>query len=73
VFLVQIVSALALLKLATTIVDLIALYFLPQKAYYRDFKYQVTKDFSDVRDAEREKKRRASEPSNINYICFYSN
>jgi len=62
VFLVQMVSALALLKLATTIVDLIALNLLPHKAYYRDFKYQVTKDFSDVRDEEREMKRRASAP-----------
>ena len=67
------VSALALLKLATTIVDLIALNLLPHKAYYRDFKYQVTKDFSDVRDEEREMKRRASAPGLFQFffIVFF--
>jgi hypothetical protein len=53
VLLVQLVSALALLKVATTIVDLIAVQLLPHKAYYKDLKYQVSRDFSDLRAEER--------------------
>jgi hypothetical protein len=53
VLLVQLVSALALLKVATTIVDLIAVQLLPHKAYYKDLKYQISRDFSDLRAEER--------------------
>jgi hypothetical protein len=53
VLLLQLVSALALLKLATTIVDLLAIQLMPHKAYYRDLKYQISRDFSDVRMEDR--------------------
>lgn len=51
--LVQLVSALALLKVASTIVDLIAIRAMPHRAYYKDLKWQVSQDFSDVRSEER--------------------
>lgn len=62
--LVQLVSALALLKVATTIVDLIAIRFLPHKDYYRDLKFQVSRDFSDLRQEER-RQSAGGEPKKI--------
>lgn len=51
--LVQLVSALGLLSVATVVVELLMLYVLPHKKHYSKYKYQETVDFSDVRDAER--------------------
>ncbi|KAI9138325.1 hypothetical protein BKA69DRAFT_1092241 [Paraphysoderma sedebokerense] len=42
-------GALALLKVASTLVDLLMLYALPQKTLYTDAKYENTADFSDIR------------------------
>eukprot|EP00300_Choanocystis_sp_HF-7_P023946 c25338_g1_i1.p1 GENE.c25338_g1_i1~~c25338_g1_i1.p1 ORF type:complete len:417 (+),score=93.99 c25338_g1_i1:32-1252(+) len=51
--LVQLVTALALLKVSTVVVDSIALYFKELKGLYRKAKIEETEDFSDVRDALR--------------------
>jgi hypothetical protein len=67
VLLLQLVSALALLSIATTIVDLLALRLMPHKGYYKDLKFQVSRDFSDVRSED----RRASlggEPKKIEHV-----
>eukprot|EP01111_Echinosteliopsis_oligospora_P016821 TRINITY_DN7116_c0_g1_i2.p1 TRINITY_DN7116_c0_g1~~TRINITY_DN7116_c0_g1_i2.p1 ORF type:complete len:418 (-),score=74.27 TRINITY_DN7116_c0_g1_i2:19-1272(-) len=57
VLLIQLTSALALIKVATTIVDLIAIYLLPRKSQYKNAKYQMTEDFSDIAKKEREAQR----------------
>ena len=51
--LTNIVAAIALIKVATTFVELLMLYFLPERALYRAAKYKKTEDFSDVRDRMR--------------------
>eukprot|EP01113_Clastostelium_recurvatum_P004575 TRINITY_DN1201_c0_g1_i3.p1 TRINITY_DN1201_c0_g1~~TRINITY_DN1201_c0_g1_i3.p1 ORF type:complete len:407 (+),score=106.78 TRINITY_DN1201_c0_g1_i3:122-1342(+) len=60
--LIQLTTALALMRLATTLVDMAAIHVLPRKLLYKGAKYQLTEDFSDLmaakkRDAEEEKKR----------------
>jgi hypothetical protein len=65
VLLVQLVSALALLKVATTIVDLIAVQLLPHKAYYKDLKYQISRDFSDLRAEERRNSQEANNKDGV--------
>eukprot|EP00002_Diphylleia_rotans_P032296 TRINITY_DN6771_c0_g1_i1.p1 TRINITY_DN6771_c0_g1~~TRINITY_DN6771_c0_g1_i1.p1 ORF type:complete len:204 (-),score=51.90 TRINITY_DN6771_c0_g1_i1:87-698(-) len=49
VLLVNLVSALALLAAASTIVDLLALKVMPMRKHYQNYKMEVTADFSDVR------------------------
>eukprot|EP00002_Diphylleia_rotans_P032298 TRINITY_DN6771_c0_g2_i1.p1 TRINITY_DN6771_c0_g2~~TRINITY_DN6771_c0_g2_i1.p1 ORF type:complete len:413 (-),score=101.93 TRINITY_DN6771_c0_g2_i1:169-1407(-) len=49
VLLVQLVSGLALLAAATTVVDLLALKVMPMRKHYQNYKMEVTADFSDVR------------------------
>ena len=51
--LIQLVAGLALLKVAATMVDLLATKLLPHKQLYSDLKYQHSHDFSDIRDIER--------------------
>ncbi|KAJ3277611.1 cytochrome c oxidase subunit 1 [Borealophlyctis nickersoniae] len=53
------VTALALLKVSTTIVELLMLSVLPQKLLYQKAKFEDTEDFSDIRDkmASQKKKR----------------
>jgi hypothetical protein len=50
VLLVQLTTSLALIKVATTVVDLIAIRLLPRKGLYKAAKYEVTEDFSDLTD-----------------------
>jgi ATP P2X receptor len=52
--LIQLVSALGLLSVASLVVEIMMLYILPHKRYYQKYKYQETVDFSDVRDSEKE-------------------
>lgn len=54
--LIQLTTSLALYKVAVLVVDLIAIYLMPQRKHYRDYKYELTEDFSDVRDREKEEK-----------------
>jgi hypothetical protein len=54
VALVQLVSALGLLSVATLITELLMLYVLPHRRFYTQYKFEDTVDFSDVRDAEAE-------------------
>ena len=56
--LIQLTTSLALYKVAVLLVDMIALYLMPQRKHYRDYKFELTEDFSDVRDREREEKAR---------------
>lgn len=48
--LVQAVSAMGLLSIATLLVELIMLYVLPLREYYGKVKFEETEDFSDFRD-----------------------
>ena len=48
--LINLVAAAALIKVATTVVDLVAIKLLPQRSIYRKYKYEETLDFSDIRD-----------------------
>jgi hypothetical protein len=48
----NLVSGLVLVKIATTIVDVVALRLLPQRALYQRYKYEKTEDFSDIRDGK---------------------
>lgn len=50
--LIQLVTSLGLISVATILVDLIMLKLLPHKKKYGEYKYEVTQDFSDIRDAE---------------------
>lgn len=47
--LIQLTTSLALMKVATTAVDLIAINILPAKILYRKAKYEKTEDFSDLK------------------------
>jgi hypothetical protein len=47
--LIQLVSALGLMSVATLVVDMLMLYLMPLRDFYNRYKYQVTEDFSDVR------------------------
>jgi len=51
--LTALVNGFVLLKVATTIVDLLLLYIMPQKDIYKKHKFEVTEDFSDVRAMNR--------------------
>jgi len=53
--LLQLTTSLTLIKLATVIVDQIAMYILPKKSLYKAAKYERTEDFSDIADAEKRK------------------
>lgn len=50
--LVNLVSGVVLIKVATTIVDLVAIRLLPQRSYYKQYKYEETVDFSDLREGK---------------------
>jgi len=52
----NLVASIAMLSVASTIVESLMLYILPQKGVYRRFKFEITDDFSDIRDHEREAK-----------------
>jgi len=52
--LIQLVSALGLLGVATLVVELFMLYVLPHRRFYNKYKFEETVDFSDIRDAEDE-------------------
>jgi len=56
VALVQLVSALGLLSVATLAVELCMLYLLPERKLYFKYKFEDTADFSDVRDAQEQEK-----------------
>ena len=56
--LVNLVSALALIAVATSVVDLLMLKVLPMKEEYNKAKFEKTKDFSDVRDEMEEQERK---------------
>ena len=43
-------SGLGLLAAATVVVDLLAMYVLPEKSEYMKYKYTSTVDFSDFRE-----------------------
>lgn len=48
--LTALVSGAVLVKAASTVVDLLLLYIMPDKALYAKHKFEVTDDFSDVRE-----------------------
>jgi hypothetical protein len=50
--LINLVSGIVLIKVATTVVDMVAIRLLPQKDYYRQYKYEETVDFSDLREGK---------------------
>eukprot|EP01065_Artemidia_motanka_P016692 TRINITY_DN2029_c1_g1_i1.p1 TRINITY_DN2029_c1_g1~~TRINITY_DN2029_c1_g1_i1.p1 ORF type:complete len:609 (+),score=215.61 TRINITY_DN2029_c1_g1_i1:42-1829(+) len=52
VLLLQLTTSLALLAVAVTAVDAIALNILPNKKTYNAYKFQITEDFSDLRDGK---------------------
>jgi hypothetical protein len=52
VFLIQLTTSLTLLAIANTIVDLLALYVMPDRKKYYELKYETSEDFSELRKAE---------------------
>jgi len=60
VLLTSIVAGLVLLGIATTIVDVLMIYgpikLMPQKSLYKETKYELSKDFSDVRKEKKQEK-----------------
>ena len=50
--LIQLTTSLTLFAVATVIVDFVALYVLPDKEIYDNYKYEKTEDFSDRRAAQ---------------------
>jgi len=52
---VNLVGAFVLLKAATTLVDLLMEYVMPDKMKYKQHKYEESEDFSDVRDRENDR------------------
>jgi len=52
VLLLQATTSLALIAVAVTVVDALAMYILPNRVLYRAYKYQVTEDFSEIRDGK---------------------
>jgi len=55
--LTSIVNGMVLLKVATTIVDLLLLYAMPEKDIYKKSKYELTEDFSDLREMKKQNKQ----------------
>jgi len=47
---IQIASGMGMLTLITTIVDFIAMRFMPMRKYYGHYKYELSADFSDIKD-----------------------
>eukprot|EP01110_Echinostelium_bisporum_P009751 TRINITY_DN34006_c0_g1_i1.p1 TRINITY_DN34006_c0_g1~~TRINITY_DN34006_c0_g1_i1.p1 ORF type:complete len:371 (-),score=117.97 TRINITY_DN34006_c0_g1_i1:14-1126(-) len=54
--LTSIVNGFVLLKLSSTIVDLLLLYVMPEKDLYKKSKFETTEDFSDMRNDRKSKK-----------------
>lgn len=57
--LTALVSGAVLVKVAATVVDLLLLYIMPDKLLYRKHKFEVTDDFSDVRELKEKEKSQA--------------
>ncbi|KAG4091117.1 hypothetical protein H8356DRAFT_1709489 [Neocallimastix lanati (nom. inval.)] len=65
----NLVASIAMLSVASTVVESLMLYILPEKGVYRRYKFEITDDFSDIRDneksARKEEKRRMQEEEMI--------
>ncbi|RUP02119.1 hypothetical protein BC936DRAFT_140644 [Jimgerdemannia flammicorona] len=55
--LINLIAGLALMKVATTIVELLMLQLLPQRNHYKESKFEHTEDFSNLREQIKEQKR----------------
>jgi len=60
--LINLVSGLVLVKVAATLVDVLALKLLPQRDIYKKYKYEMTADFSDIRDGKVQVEFKEDEP-----------
>lgn len=49
---IQLTTSLTLLAICNTIIDLLALYVMPDREEYRKAKFETTEDFSDLRKAK---------------------
>jgi len=56
-FLIQLTTALALIKVATTVVDLVALNILPRRKDYQSAKFERTEDFSELMELKKKAKQ----------------
>jgi len=66
--LIQLTTSLALLKIATTLVDLVAIKLLPRRKLYHIAKFEMTQDFSDLAKAQHEEKRKTKEPRGLDMM-----
>jgi len=57
----NLVASIAMLSVASTVVESLMLYILPEKGIYRRFKYELTEDFSDIRDHNKLEKKEIKE------------
>ena len=55
--LIQLTTSLTLFATATVLTDFLAIYVLPDRNHYNDYKYEVTPDFSDMRHELEERER----------------
>jgi hypothetical protein len=63
---IQITTSLTLLAIATTVIDLLAIYIMPDRSAYYAAKYETTGDFSDIR---RGRRRREPENTGATQVC----
>jgi hypothetical protein len=61
--LIQLTTSLALIKLASVIVDQLAIRVLPRKEHYKTAKFELTEDMSDVADREKAEKLKKKQES----------
>ncbi|ORX86671.1 hypothetical protein BCR32DRAFT_264826 [Anaeromyces robustus] len=57
----NLVASIAMLSVASSVVESLMLYILPEKGIYRRFKYELTEDFSDIRDHNKLEKKELKE------------
>jgi len=57
----NLVASIAMLSVASTIVESLMLYVLPEKGDYRKLKYLISEDFSDIRDGRKRDKAERGE------------
>jgi len=57
----NLVASIAMLSVASKIVESLMLYILPEKGIYKRFKFELTEDFSDIRDNNKRNKKQLKE------------
>jgi hypothetical protein len=63
--LINLVSAIALLKVASIIVEVLMLRFLPERKIYQSFKFEHTEDFGDLRKSRKHAQSYGEQDQNV--------